>query len=113
MTTNQPSPKLDHRARINRTWIDNNLDRNHRLNLLLPKLTHRELLEAGEKSGLSMTGLMLAAADFLRQTDGQQLQELAIRSASRQGVRLQYVDQETGETRRVSGGPYRKGPVHE
>lgn len=80
---------------------------------MLPKLTHRDLREAGYKSGLSITGLMLAAAEFLRQTDGRQLQELAKRSAIRQGVRLQYVDRETGETSRVSAGPYRRGPVNE
>lgn len=55
----------------------------------------------------------MAAAQFLRETDGETLQELAIRSASLQGFRMQYVDQETGETRRISTGPYRKGPVNE
>lgn len=60
-----------------------------------------------------MSGLVMAAAQFLRETDGETLQELAIRSASLQGFRMQYVDQETGETRRISTGPYRKGPVNE
>lgn len=55
----------------------------------------------------------MAATQFLRETNGKTLQELAIRSASLQGFRMQYVDHETGETRRVSAGPYRKGPVNE
>ena len=111
MTTDQSKGKVENRSRSNRAWIDNNLDRNHRLNLVLPKLTHRELKEAGEKSGLSMTGLMLAATEILRQADGRDLQELAKRSASRLGVRLQFVDRETGETRRIPGGPYRRGAL--
>ena len=108
MANNQSNGKPENRSRSNRAWIENNQDRNHRLNLMLPKLTHRELREAGEKSGLSMTGLMLAATEFLRLADSRELQELAKRSASRLGVRLQFVDRDTGETRRVAGGPYRR-----
>lgn len=113
MISNQATASQTTRTKSNKDWIENNADRTKRIFLTAPRLTFKDWQDAGDKSGLSMTGLMMAAAEFLRQTDGAQLQEMARRSASLQGVRLQYVDQETGETRRVSAGPYRKGPANE
>jgi hypothetical protein len=66
-----------------------------------------EVAGGGEKSGLSMPGLMLAVLDYLSETDGDELQELAKEHGRENGLRVRYVDLETGKVKRLSTGPYR------
>lgn len=99
------------RTESNRSWRENNSDRNQRVGLFLPKTAYESWKTAGRKSGLSMAGLMLAALDFLSETDGQTLLELAKRNGRRHGHRVQFVDPATHQVRRVSTGRYNKAEM--
>ena len=63
---------------------------------------------AGVKSGLSMSGLMLACIDFLTETDRTRLQEMARRHGRRHGLRVQIEDTTNGKVTRVRAGRYRR-----
>ena len=100
------------KAETNRAWRERNVDRNKRLGLTIPRTAFEGWREAGEKSGLSMSGLMLACLDFLSETDGQRLQEMAMQHGKRHGLRVRIEDLSTGQVSRVRAGRYRKGAAH-
>lgn len=113
MTSNQSGKRALTGTERNRTWRERNADRNKQLAFFLPRTAHELVQQAGEKSGLSMAGLMLACLEFLGDTDGQRLQELAAANGKLHGFRVQIEDPASGKVTRVRAGRYRKGAVHE
>lgn len=109
MTINKPTKRSLTRTEINRAWRERNADRNKQLAVVIPRTAHEIWRQAGENSGLSLPGLMLACLDFLGSTDGQRLQELAAAHGKRHGLRVQIQDPCTGQVSRVQVGRYRKG----
>ncbi len=112
MATRLPKRDTKPRQQSNRDWLENNQDRQRKIGLTLPTNALDVWRQAGEKAGVSMSGLMLAVMDFLQATDGPELAELAKRQAKRYGVRMQYHDLNSGAAKRVSVGRYGKPHRH-
>ena len=112
MHTDKPRKRSLTKAEINRAWKERNADRNKQLSLVLPRTAHEIWYGAGEKSGLSMSGLMLACLDFLTETDGDRLRELATLHGKRHGLRVRIEDPSSGQVSRLRAGRYRKGAAH-
>ncbi len=111
-TRTTSKPKLS-RTESDRIWKERNADRNQRVGLFLPKTAYNVWMKAGDKSGVSMAGLMLATLDFLDEAEGKLLLELAKRNGRRHGHRVQFVDPTTDQIRRVQTGRYNKGKPDE
>lgn len=113
MTSTNSRKRSLTKTEINRAWRERNADRNKQLAFVIPRTAHQVVQQAGEKSGLSMAGLMLACLDFLSDTDGQRLRELAAAHAKLHGLRVRTEDPVTGQVSRVRAGRYRKAAPDE
>ena len=85
MSQDKPDKRSLSKAETNRAWKERNADRNKQLGLTIPRTAFEGWRKAGEKAGLSMSGLMLACLDFLADTDGKRLQEMAALHGKRHG----------------------------
>lgn len=103
----QPKAKLSN-SEAKRSWKENNAHLNQQVALYLPKTAYNEWMKASEKSGVSMAGLMLASIGFLNSTDGPTLLELAVQAAENHGHRVQFVDPDSDQIKRVRTGRYNK-----
>lgn len=74
----------------------------------MPKTAHQVWKDAGEKSGLFMPGLMMGVLDFLEDTPGEVLRELAKSQGREHGLRVRYIDPETDQLKRISTESYRR-----
>lgn len=113
MTINPSGKRSLTSTERSKEWRVRNANRNKQLAFVIPRTAHELVQQAGEKSGLSMSGLLLACLDFLSETDGLRLQELAAAHGKLHGLRVQIEDPDTGRVSRVRAGRYRKGAAHE
>ena len=95
-------------AERNRRWRESNADITQQVTVFMPKTAHQVWKDAAEKSGLFMPGLMMAVLDFLEDTPGEVLQELAKSQGREHGLRVRYIDPETDKLTRLPGGNYRR-----
>lgn len=108
MKQDKPVKQSLSKTETNRAWKERNADKSKHLGLVIPRSAFEEWRVAGVKSGLSMSGLMLACIDFLNETDGARLQEMARHHGRRHGLRVQIEDATTGKVTRVRAGRYRR-----
>ena len=108
----KPRKRSKTKTEINRAWKERNADRNKHLGLVIPRTAHEVWQQAGEKSGLSMAGLMLACLGFLAESDGGSLRDLAAQHGKRHGLRVRIEGPSTGQVLRIRAGRFRKGAAN-